>query len=212
MIGDLQALEERSLHFFAGTARGQQETSPDALDFGEGPAFASFFCNLEGRQHACADVVSILIAVLRMLAWVAEVQRPFKVLAADDELAHGKIGCAQRAVRQAERGGVAVALGFADEIQCRVPLQAHLPADVVACPNSVEDRELLRRIRGFIDQPLGAQQNFLGFRSMAFCAKMETCCARPCSVSHPAMVFIALFRMYPCRCQAMRTRYLSLQL
>jgi hypothetical protein len=99
-----------------------------------------------------------------MLAWLEEGQCRLKMLAASDELAHGKIGCAKRAVRQAERGGVAMTLGLSRKIQRRVPLQTHLAADVMACPNSIEDRKLLRWICAIIDQPPGAQQDFLGFR------------------------------------------------
>ena len=57
-----------------------------------------------------------------MLYWVIERPRPLEVLAAGDELAHGDIGSAKRAMRQAESGGVAVALSLSDEIQRRVPL------------------------------------------------------------------------------------------
>src|SRR5262249_49305559 len=65
----------------------------------------------------------------------------------------------------AESGAVAMTLGLFDEIQRRIPLRGRLATDVMARPNSVQDREFLRRIGGFVDQRLGLQENFLGLRS-----------------------------------------------
>src|SRR5215831_6309768 len=73
-------------------------------------------------QRCRADVLSILIAGSGMLFCVIECARPLQVLAPGDELAQGDIGCTKRAMREAERGGVAMALGLSHEFQRRVLL------------------------------------------------------------------------------------------
>ena len=57
-----------------------------------------------------------------MLLRVIERPRSLEVLPAGDELAHGDIGCAKGAMRQAESGGVAVALGLSHEIRRRASI------------------------------------------------------------------------------------------
>jgi hypothetical protein len=74
-----------------------------------------------------------------MLFGAIERPRALEVLAAGGELAHGHVGRAKRAVRQAQSGGVAVTLGLSQEIRRRVPLQGDLATDVMARPNSVQD-------------------------------------------------------------------------
>src|SRR5260221_13941103 len=90
-------------------------------------------------QRSYANVLSILIAESRMLFWVIERPRPLEVLATGDELAQGDIGCAKRAMRQAQSGGVVVALGLSHQNPRRGPLDGHPPTPLIARPNSIHE-------------------------------------------------------------------------
>src|SRR5260370_27500609 len=95
-------------------------------------------------QRSYANVLSILIAESRMLFWVIERPRPLEVLATGDELAHGDIGCAKRAMRQAQSGGCVVALGPSPQNRRRVPLPDYLPTHRMELPNSRTDLKCVR--------------------------------------------------------------------